>query len=158
MHIILTLLCSKYYRKHDSSLHLITTHPRIPTLIEIIPLPSVYSAPSRYIFPTKRLITGEAYPNPGHREGSVRTKPSPVCQHLGSVRSQSKFFLDGTGLDWTVPVWTDPLLDWWNHWSDDNLGSTWKQGDNTHTTSIPRKVDDASSANPTNQPNRKQTG
>jgi len=107
---VITFL-AKYYRKHDSSSLFITTHPRIPTLIEIIPLLSVYSAPSRYIFPIKRLITGKVYPNPGHREGSVRTKPSPVCQHLGSVRSQSKKFLgldldwtglDGSGLDWSI--------------------------------------------------------
>jgi hypothetical protein len=98
-----------YYRKHNSSSLLITTHPRIPTLIEIIPLLSVYSASSRYIFPIKRLITGKVYPNPGHCEGSVRTKPSPVCPHLGSVRSQSKNFLDwtwtgldGSGLDWSI--------------------------------------------------------
>jgi hypothetical protein len=53
-------------------------HPRIPTLVGIIPLLSVYSAPSRFISPIKRLITGKVCPNPGHREGSVRTKPSPV--------------------------------------------------------------------------------
>jgi len=54
--------------------------------------------------------------SPGHREGSVRTKPSPVCQHLGSVRSQSKEFL-GLDLDWTgrfrsglIHCWTGGII------------------------------------------------
>ena len=100
---------AKYYRKHDSSSPFITTRPRILTLVEIILLRSVYSAPSRYIFLIKRLLTGRLYPNPGHREGSVWTKPSPVCQHLGSVRSQFNNFLDWTwtgldssDLDWSI--------------------------------------------------------
>jgi len=116
MHIILSLLFTKFYRKYDSSSLFIATHPRIPTLIEIIPLLSVYSAPLRYIFPIKRLITGKVYPNPGHHDGSVRTKPSPVCQHLGSVRSQSKIFL-GLDLDWTgrfrsglIHCWTGGII------------------------------------------------
>jgi hypothetical protein len=65
----------------------------------------------------------EVYPNPGHREGSVRTKPSSVCQYLGSVRSQSKNFLDWT---WTgrfrsglIHCWTGGIID--NDLS--NLGS-----------------------------------
>jgi len=96
--------------------HFLSPLTRILTLIEIIPLLSVYSASLRYIFPIKRLITGKVYPNPGHREGSVRTKPSPVCQHLGSVRSQSKEFL-GLDLDWTgrfqsglIHCWTGGII------------------------------------------------
>ena len=57
----------------------------------------------------KRLQTGKLYPNPGHRDRSVWNKPSLVCQHLGSIRSQLKNLLDwiwtwleGSGLDWSI--------------------------------------------------------
>jgi hypothetical protein len=65
--------------------HFITSHHRIPTKIEIMPLFPIDSAPSRYVISIKKLITGEVYPNPRHGQGSVQTNPSPVCQHLGSV-------------------------------------------------------------------------
>jgi hypothetical protein len=81
-------------------------------VVEIIPLLSVYSAPSRYIFPIKRLITGKVYPDSGHSEESVRTKPSPVSQHRGSVRSLSKNFLDWTGRFRTglIHCWTGRII------------------------------------------------
>jgi len=104
-----------YYRKHDSYSLSIATHPRIPTLIEFIPLLSIYLASSRNIIRIKRLITGKVYLT----LDTVRdwSRPSPV--QSVSIRDRSnpspKIAWTGPGLDWTVPVWTDPLLDWWNH-------------------------------------------
>jgi len=115
-HIILSLLFTKFYRKYELSSLFIATHLHIPTLIDIIPHLSAYSAPLKYIFPIERLIIGKVYPNPGHCDGSVWTKPSPVCQHLGSVRSWSKIFL-GLDLDWTgrfrsglIHCWTGGII------------------------------------------------
>lgn len=45
-------------------------------------------------FPIKRLTTRKVHTNPGHHEGSAQTKPSPVCQHPGLVRSQSRNLLE----------------------------------------------------------------
>ena len=65
---------------------------------------------------------------------SDRSGPSPVQSVSIWDRSDPspKISWTGPGLDWTVPVWTDPLLDWWNHWMDRHC-CTWP-----HRTDMPR--------------------
>ena len=50
--------------------------------------------------------------------GPKRSRPFPTRPRKFGDRfdPSTKFSLTRPRLDWTVPVWTGPLLDWWDHW------------------------------------------
>jgi len=108
-HIIFTVIFCQALPKHNPSSLYMITYPRMPTVIKIVTTESVYSAPSRDIFRIKTLTTVKVDPDLGHCEGSVQTKPSPDCQSLGSVQSQSKNLLD---LTWTglINCWAGGII------------------------------------------------
>jgi len=98
-------------------------------VIDIITLLSVFSAPSRYIFPIKSQILRKVYHNTARNEGAIRTKPSSVCHHLGLVRSQSNNTfnwswtgLDCSGLDWSIAGLVE-LLPTMQSWGQSDLHS-----------------------------------
>ena len=74
---------------------------------------------ARSLRPNATKATGPN-PVPTLTLDTVRDRSGPSSVQSVSIWDRSnpslKISWTGPGLDWTVPVWTDPLLDWWNHW------------------------------------------